>query len=200
MICFLSPFLFHSWLSVGKSAALQAYNIPWIPFSSRCSINPNNDNSICTMQIPCCTETSLLCHTQRGAHCCWHEATCVLNAFRVAAVPCMFSVVCIGREESPVSLCVHTPLLGMELPVISDFSERALSNLTWFFLALNLSLLGLTDKPTNRCHSILIVTLPLQYQWCYWTQKVPDSLFSCNSYFPGGLPSHKDLPLVDLSS
>lgn len=75
----------------------------------------------------------------------------------------MLYVVCIGREEAPVSLCVTLCYMGNKVPVISDFDEKFLSNLTWFLLALNLCLLGLKDKLSDRHHSILIMTLPLQY-------------------------------------
>lgn len=53
--------------------------------------------------------------------------------------------------------------MGNKLPVISDFDEGAFANLTWFLLPLNLSLLGVKDKLSDRHHSILVKTLLLQY-------------------------------------
>lgn len=75
----------------------------------------------------------------------------------------MLCVVCTGREESTVSLCITLYYMGNKLPVISDFDEGAFANLPWFLLGLNLSVLGLKDKLSDRHHSILIKILLLQY-------------------------------------
>ena len=75
----------------------------------------------------------------------------------------MLCVVYTGREESTESLCITLCYMGNKLPVISDFDEGAFANLTWFLLALNLSLLGVKDKLSDRHHSILVKTLLLQY-------------------------------------
>lgn len=87
----------------------------------------------------------------------------MLNECLQGSNSAMFCVVYTGREESTVSLCITLCYMGNKFPVISDFNEGAFANLTWFLLALNLSLLGLKDKLSDRHHSILIKTLLLQY-------------------------------------
>lgn len=72
------------------------------------------------------------------------------------AICCLYGQ---GRIQSVYTLCY----VGNKLPVSSDFAEGAFSNLTWYLLAPNLSILGLKDKLSDRHHSILIKTLLLQY-------------------------------------
>lgn len=90
----------------------------------------------------------------------------------------MLCVVCTGREESTVSLCITLCYMGNKLPVISDFDEGAFANLPWFLLGLNLSVLGLKDKLSDRHHSILIKILLLQYWWYCCVQIICQIPFS----------------------
>lgn len=82
------------------------------------------------------------------------------DAFRVAAMPCCMFSAEMGRLTSQPC---HTPLHGYRAPSFRLFDKRAVSNVTWFFLALNLSPLGLEEELSDRHYSLLKTILPLQY-------------------------------------